>query len=201
MDFDRDKKRLFRKIDKEEEVLHDELEGMLDKLTELDKNLMDIELQFIEMENTAVDDFINQHLRGATGEMADKVQETFNKYRDDANALNKLVETTALAEVEAYNSGAEGEWEEELEAFLDNKEGVVMAISTFFENLLGKLSKTEEKIVGPIKDEANNFLHRLKNEQYERNRRNVTHVHELIDKLHREIEERRRDNDSEFSNA
>jgi len=199
--FEREKKHIFRRIDAAGKDYKDELTPLRDKLEKLDKDLMNIELEFVEIESSAIEGF-EYTLRTATDEMTTMVSETFQIYKQESTELNNTFTKIANEEMDRFaKSTDESEWDEEQAAFLENRDTVTMAISQFFENLQTKLIKKEADIASAIKEEARQFIAKKKEEQYERNRKNISNIANLISMLRREIDERRHADDESESNA
>jgi len=192
--FQKRMKDTFRKFENPEYDDESELYELRDGTETLENDLLDIEMQFIEMEDNAIKEF-TFHLDDYIKEMCKTVVDIFEKLKADAGVLKTNVNKVTQEELDRFadyssveNPPDEKAYTEDQEYFLENREGVLSVVSTFIENVEGKIFKKETEITEAIGKFTKDFTDNLKEKQYERNRRNVNNIINLIIELREKIE-------------
>lgn len=198
--FQKRMKNTFRKFEDPDYDDETELLQLRDDTEKLESELINIEMQFIEMEDNGIKDF-GYKLDDCIKDMSKVVVDMFEKFKADQNVLKNNLNKITQEEIDRYNkyvatenaaddkqSSDDKPFTEDQADFFDDSEGVLRVVGQFNENVEGKIFKKETEITDAIGKFTKDFTDNLKEKQYERNRRNINNIANLILKLREQIE-------------
>jgi len=209
--FQKRMKDTFRKFEDPDYDDDKELYELRDDTQGLEETLLDIEMQFIEMEDGSLRQFgfwlddAGKDMNKIVGDVFEKLKAELGTLRTNINKITgeELDKYQAYSETANPDAPAEDKpYTDEQEYFLDSRDGVLSVVSQFIENVEGKIFKKETDITEAVTKFSKDFIENLKERQYERNRRNVNNIISLIAKLKEQIEKQLRpaEDDDDYSN-
>jgi len=193
--FQKRMKNTFRNFDAENDNGQDIMDLRTDT-EDLEHELLDIEMQFVEMEDGGIKDF-GYKLDDYIKDMNKTVVDVFEKFKADVGILKSNINKVTQEELDRYqeyaspdNVSEEKPYTDDQEYFFENRDGVLSVVSQFIENVEGKIFKKETEITEAIGKFTKDFTDNLKENQYERNRRNVNNIINLIAQLRDQIDDK-----------
>lgn len=188
--FDQKKKKLMRQLDdlREEETIK-KLRELQDANTELNDDLLELELRQMEADDQITSDFERRY-----GDIVNLFVEAasngfFAKVRDMENAFHTKAMSMATEELEHFAAGQLEDVTEEAQIFLSDKDIVLASLNASHDTHLGIIDGLEDVIVTSERKTYNTLVSDARAESHSRDRKRITEIATVTRRNNKEIEE------------
>jgi len=188
--FDAKKKKLMRQLEdlREEETIK-KLRELQDANTELNDDLLELELRQMEADDQIISDFERRYGDLVTLFVEAASNGFFAKVRDLENAFHTRAMTMSTEELEHFAAGQLEDVTEEAQIFLSDKDIVFASLNASHDSHLGVLDGLEDVIVTKERKMYSTLVSDARSESHSRDRQRITEIATVTARNNKEIEE------------